>query len=175
MSALALAKKATGRPGTAGSGSPIAAVQPAKAKPVQGPVRVRPWPAGPLPSEHSDDKSEKGVAKPKDKINRQIGLGPLLAELKIKGQRLHNAGEGWDSRFCGAAGSCAAGSRELLPDNTNKQQVRASGAGAGAPPVLYVNALGDNHRSWPACCKVPNFLPFWCMPPPPAPCPRPFA
>jgi hypothetical protein len=98
MSALALAKKAKGRPELAGSGSRIAAVQPAKRKPVQGPVRVRPWPAGPLPSEHSDDKSEKGEAKPKDKINRQIGLGPLLAELKIKGQRLHNAGEGRDAR-----------------------------------------------------------------------------
>lgn len=97
VSSLSLAK-AKGRPGSAGSanGSRIAAVQPAKPKPVQGPVRVRPWPAGPLPSEREDNKGDTNKAessKQKDKINRQIGLGPMLAELKIKGQRLHNAGE----------------------------------------------------------------------------------
>lgn len=94
VSALALANKAKGRTDSASSRSRIAAVQPAKPKPVQGPVRVRPWPAGPLPSEREEAaKGDKGEAKaPKDKINRQIGLGPMLGELKIKGQRLHNAG-----------------------------------------------------------------------------------
>lgn len=84
--------KAKARPASAGSGSRIAAVQPAKPKPVQGPVRVRPWPAGPLPSER-EEKGDKADTKQKDKVNRQIGLGPMLAELKIKGQRLHNAGK----------------------------------------------------------------------------------
>lgn len=66
-------------------------MQPEKRKAVQGPVRVRPWPAGPLPSER-EEKTDKGDKQPSDKINRQIGLGPMLAELKIKGQKLHNAG-----------------------------------------------------------------------------------
>jgi hypothetical protein len=81
------------RPGSggSGSGSRIAAVQPAKRKAVQGPVRVRPWPAGPLPSEREEKSEEKSEGK-KDRLNRQIGLGPMLAELKIKSQRLHNAG-----------------------------------------------------------------------------------
>jgi hypothetical protein len=52
---------------------------------------VRPWPAGPLPSER-EEKSEGKEESKKDKINRQIGLGPMLAELKIKSHRLHNAG-----------------------------------------------------------------------------------
>lgn len=107
ITALSLAKKAKNRPtsaGSGGSGSRIAAVQPAKPKAVQGPVRVRPWPAGPLPSEReerdgggssssSKQQREQQQSAPKDKINKQVGLGPMLAELKIRSQRLHNAGE----------------------------------------------------------------------------------
>lgn len=137
VSALGLANKAKGRADSASNGSRIAAVQPAKPKPVQGPVRVRPWPAGPLPSEREEaGKGDKGEAKaPKDKINRQIGLGPMLGELKIKGQRLHNAGN--DARFTMEAflaltghpvcsDPAAAHSNALLHDPRYKQQLEAS-------------------------------------------------
>jgi hypothetical protein len=114
VSNLALARKA--RPGSAssggsgaGGGSCIAAVQPPKPKAVQGPVRVRPWPAGPLPSERAD-KGDEGSkeAKQKDKLQRQASLAALLGELKIKSSRLHNAGEG-GLGGCGCLGAGCVG------------------------------------------------------------------
>jgi hypothetical protein len=93
VSGLALARAGQPKPSSNG-GSRIAAVQPPKRKAVQGAVRVRPWPAGPLPSERADTAKPddgKGAAA-RDKLQRQVSLLNLLAALKIKAARLHNAG-----------------------------------------------------------------------------------